>query len=225
MDPSGIATLIGHDFRDAALLTRALTHRSAGAIHNERLEFLGDGVLNCAIAAELYRRFPALPEGELSRLRAHFVNQQTLADIAAGLGLGAALRLGEGEHRSGGAQRPSILADALEALLGAVFLDAGFDTACGAVGRLYAGLLDRADPQELGKDPKTRLQEWLQARHLALPQYAVVATRGEAHAQTFEVECRVPAFSICTLGTGVSRRSAEQSAAATAYDQVSARQP
>ena len=225
MDPSGIASLIGHDFRDPALLTRALTHRSAGATHNERLEFLGDGVLNCAIAAELYRRFPALPEGELSRLRAHFVNQQTLADLAGGLGLGAALRLGEGEHRSGGAQRPSILADALEALLGAVFLDAGFDAACGVVGRLYAGLLDRADPQELGKDPKTRLQEWLQARRLPLPLYAVVATRGEAHAQTFEVECRVPAFSICTLGTGVSRRSAEQAAAAVAYEQVSARQP
>jgi len=223
MDPSGIATLIGHDFRDGTLLDRALTHRSSGATHNERLEFLGDGVLNCAIAAELYRRFPALPEGELSRLRAHFVNQQTLADIAGELGLGAALRLGEGEHKSGGAQRPSILADALEALLGAVFLDRGFDAACGVVGRLYAGLLDRADPLELGKDPKTRLQEWLQARRMALPQYAVVATRGEAHAQTFEVECQVHALAVRTRGTGVSRRSAEQSAAAAAYEQVCAR--
>ncbi len=223
MNPSGIATLIGHEFRDLALLDRALTHRSADAVHNERLEFLGDGVLNCAVAAELYRRFPALPEGELSRLRAHFVNQQTLAELAAGLGLGAALRLGEGERRSGGAQRPSILADALEALLGAVFLDAGFDAACGVVGRLYAELLERADPLELGKDPKTRLQEWLQGKRLPLPLYAVVATRGEAHAQTFEVECRVPAFGIRTLGTGASRRSAEQSAAAAACDQVSTR--
>jgi ribonuclease-3 len=223
MSRPGVDARIGYRFRDASLLERALTHRSFGAVHNERLEFLGDGVLNCAVAAELYRRFPALPEGELSRLRAHFVNQQTLAALAARLELGTELKLGEGELRSGGAQRPSILADAVEALLGAVFLDGGFDAACGVVGRLYAGLLEQADPQVLGKDAKTRLQEWLQARRLALPLYAVIATRGEAHAQTFEIECRVPVLDVRTTGSGPSRRSAEQAAASAAYEQVLAR--
>jgi ribonuclease-3 len=223
MARAAVDARIGYRFRDASLLDRALTHRSSGAVHNERLEFLGDGVLNCAVAAELYRRFPALPEGELSRLRAHFVNQQTLAGLAARLDLGACLKLGEGELRSGGAQRPSILADAVEALLGAVFLDGGFDAACEVVGRLYAELLVQADPQVLGKDAKTRLQEWLQARRLALPLYAVIATRGEAHAQTFEIECRVPALDVRTTGSGSSRRSAEQAAASAAYDQVLAR--
>jgi ribonuclease-3 len=223
MGRAAVDTQIGYRFRDASLLDRALTHRSSGAIHNERLEFLGDGVLNCAVAAELYRRFPALPEGELSRLRAHLVNQQTLAGLAAQLDLGVSLKLGEGEQRSGGAQRPSILADAVEALLGAVFLDGGFDAACGVVGRLYAELLEQADPLVLGKDAKTRLQEWLQARRLALPQYAVIATRGEAHAQTFEIECRVPSLEVRTTGSGSSRRSAEQAAASAAYEQVLAR--
>ena len=225
MDRADLDTLTGYLFRDATLLERALTHRSFGATHNERLEFLGDGVLNCAVAAELYRRFPELPEGELSRLRAHLVNQHMLAEIAGGLDLGHRLRLGEGEQKSGGSQRPSILADALEALLGAVFLDGGFDAACGVVGRLYAGPLDQADPQVLGKDAKTRLQEWLQARKYPLPQYAVIVTRGEAHAQTFEVECRVPALDLRTTGTGASHRIAEQAAAGVAYEQAIARSP
>ncbi len=220
MDRADLETLTGYVFRDLSLRDRALTHRSFGATHNERLEFLGDGVLNCAVAAELYRRFPELPEGELSRLRAHFVNQQMLAEIAAGLDLGRRLRLGEGEQKSGGAQRPSILADGLEALLGAVFLDGGFDAACGVVGRLYADPLDQADPLVLGKDAKTRLQEWLQARRHPLPQYAVIGTRGEAHAQTFEVECCIPVLDLRTTGSGASRRSAEQAAAALAYERA-----
>jgi ribonuclease-3 len=209
--------LLGYAFRRPELLARALTHRSFGADNNERLEFVGDAVLDCAIAAILYRRFPQIPEGELSRVRASLVNGETLARLGAAVGLGEAVRLGEGEQRSGGSMRPSILADALEAVIGAVFLDSGFEAAQGVVEAVYARELADVDPAALSKDPKTRLQEWLQARKLAVPQYAVTAIAGEAHAQTFTVECRIPPLSIAAAGSGPSRRAAEQAAADVAF--------
>jgi ribonuclease-3 len=208
---------LGHAFRRPELLARALTHRSHGATHNERLEFVGDAVLNCVVAVALFERFPAIPEGELSRVRASLVNRDTLTRLARGLGLGAEIRLGEGEVRSGGGERPSILADALEAIFGAVFVDAGFAAARAAIERVYAGEFIGLDPAALGKDPKTRLQEWLQARRLAVPEYAVTRISGEAHAQTFTIECRVPALAIVATGTGTNRRAAEQDAAAQAF--------
>ena len=211
---------LGHRFRDPRLLLQALTHRSHSTPHNERLEFLGDGVLNCIVAAELYSRFPGLKEGELSRLRASLVREERLHEIAAGLALGDDLRLGEGELKSGGFRRPSILADGLEALIGAVFLDGGFESARDVVLRLYRPLLESAGPNAVGKDPKTQLQEWLQSRRYALPQYSVVATRGAAHEQRFEVECLVRELDLRTVGTGTSRRLAEQEAARAAYDQL-----
>lgn len=194
-----------------------MTHRSHSSAHNERLEFLGDSVLNCAIALELYRRFPQLPEGELSRLRAHLVNQDTLSTVARRFGVGAILLLGEGELRSGGCERPSILADAVEAVVGAVFLDGGYDAALGVVQTVLGDALANMDPAA-GKDPKTTLQEHLQARRISLPRYAVVATRGAAHRQEFEVECVIPELGIRTLGEGSNRRSAEQHAARLAYE-------
>jgi ribonuclease-3 len=211
---------LGYRFGDARLLRQALTHRSHSTPHNERLEFLGDGVLNCIIAAELYTRFGALREGELSRLRASLVREQRLHELAVRLALGDHLRLGEGELKSGGFRRPSILADALEALIGAVFLEGGFDAARGVVLRLYSPLLERASPEAAEKDPKTQLQEWLQSRRYALPQYSVLATRGAAHEQRFEVECLVRELDLRTVGTGTSRRLAEQEAARSAYDQL-----
>jgi len=217
MTTDALRDRLGHAFRRPELLNQALTHRSFGADNNERLEFVGDAVLNCAIAAILYRRFPHIPEGELSRVRASLVNGETLARLGALLDLGSAIRLGEGEQRSGGAARPSILADTLEALFGAIFLDAGFDAACGVVESVYATDLDKLDPAALSKDPKTRLQEWLQARKIAVPDYSVTAVTGEAHAQTFTVECRIPALGIAAIGTGTSRRAAEQAAATAAY--------
>lgn len=213
-----VSARIGHSFAQPQLLRQALTHRSYGAPHNERLEFLGDGVLNCVIACELYRLFPRLSEGELSRVRANLVNQQTLFELALSLDLGEQLLLGEGELKSGGFRRPSILADALEALLGAVFLDGGFDRVQGVIRTLFAPLLGGIDPKTVGKDPKTLLQEYLQARKLALPQYTVVGTRGEAHEQEFEVECLIAELDIRGLGTGASRRAAEQNAARAAYE-------
>jgi ribonuclease-3 len=211
---------LGYAFRRPELLRQALTHRSFGADHNERLEFIGDSILNCAIALVLYERFPQIPEGELSRLRANLVNKDTLHRLARAHDLGNAIRLGEGELRSGGAERPSILADALEALFGAIFVDGGFDAAAAAIGRIYAGEIGVIDPSGLAKDPKTRLQEWLQARRLPVPEYAVVTIRGEAHLQTFDVLCRIPAFDIAATGSGPSRRAAEQAAAAAAYEQA-----
>ena len=214
--PEGLADLerrLGYSFANPALASQALTHRSFGTPHNERLEFLGDGLLNCAVAILLYERFPDLPEGDLSRLRAALVNQAALSGVALGLGLGDRLRLGEGELKSGGFRRPSILADALEALLGAVFLDGGFDAVKGAVAQLLADRLERAEGLPVAKDPKTALQEHLQARRLALPRYAVLKTEGEAHDQTFTVECRVDDLGIVAQGKGASRRAAEQAAA------------
>jgi len=220
MDQERLQQRIGYRFSEPGLLARALTHRSHGALHNERLEFLGDSVLNCVVAAELFERFGELPEGELSRLRAHLVRQQALHEIAQTLGLGEHLQLGEGELKSGGFTRPSILADALEALVGAIFLDGDFAAARETVRRLYEPLLEGLDPRALGKDPKTLLQELLQARKIALPQYSVLATRGAAHSQSFEVECLIPQLSVRTTGSGSSRRSAEQEAAMRAFEQI-----
>jgi ribonuclease-3 len=205
------------------LLERALTHRSyayenGGLPTNERLEFLGDSVLNCAVASLLYERFPHLAEGDLSRLRANLVNQDTLSRIAMSLELGGQLRLGEGELKSGGFRRPSILADSLEAVVGAIFLDGGFDRVANVIGSIYAPLLEELDSGAPGKDPKTLLQEHLQGRRLPLPQYNVVSVGGEAHAQQFQVECVVADLGIRTLGEGSSRRSAEQTAARRAYE-------
>jgi len=218
MEPGDLDHGIGHRFSDPELLRRALTHRSFGPAHNERLEYLGDSVLNCVVALELYHKFPALPEGELSRLRANLVNQPSLAAIAQQFDFGARLRLGEGEVRSGGARRPSILADAVEAVVGAAFLDGGFATARNVVQALLGAALEAIDPAVSGKDPKTLLQEHLQGRKLALPQYSVIATRGEAHEQQFQVECVIPELAIRSMGEGGSRRSAEQEAARQAYE-------
>ena len=218
MDLEDFCQTIGYRFHDIELLRRALTHRSYGAAHNERLEFLGDSVLNCVVALELYARFPQLTEGELSRLRANIVHQPSLATVALKAGFGEQLRLGEGELKSGGARRPSMLADSVEAVIGAVFLDGGFESARAAVRSLFGEVLDTIDPATTGKDPKTLLQEYLQARKRPLPQYSVVATRGEAHEQQFQVECVIAELGIRSLGEGASRRSAEQEAARQAYE-------
>jgi ribonuclease III len=221
VDRERLQRRIGYEFGRPELLAQALTHRSHGAPHNERLEFLGDSVLNCVIAAELFRLFGKLAEGDLSRLRASLVRQQALHRVAQTLDLGDQLQLGEGELKSGGFARPSILADAFEALVGAIFLDGGFSAAQGCILRLYRPLLEGLDPAVPGKDPKTLLQELLQAKKIALPQYSVVATRGAAHDQQFEVECLIPELSVRTTGSGSSRRTAEQEAAMRAFERVS----
>ena len=218
MDLEGFCRRIGHSFNDPRLLRQALTHRSYSATHNERLEYLGDSVVNCVIALELYHKFPRLSEGELSRLRASLVNQQSLSAVARKFSFGEQILLGEGEVKSGGFRRPSILADAVEAVIGAAFLDGGFDAARSLVGMLFTDALATVDPQTTGKDPKTLLQEYLQSRRMALPQYAVVAKRGEAHEHVFQVECVIPALDIRSLGEGSSRRHAEQNAARQAYE-------
>jgi ribonuclease-3 len=222
MELGRLSESIGYRFKDEDLLARALTHRSHSAAHNERLEFLGDSVVNCAVALALYRKFPALSEGELSRLRASLVSQPSLAAIARRYDFGGALRLGEGELRSGGARRPSMLADAVEALVGAAFLDGGFDAANTVVERLFGDALMNIDPDLTGKDAKTRLQEYLQSRRLQLPRYTVTAIRGEAHDQVFEVECEIGELGIRSHGEGTSRRSAEQEAAQVAYERATA---
>jgi len=212
----GLAELerrLGHAFAHPEHARQALTHRSYGTPHNERLEYLGDSLLNCSVATLLYERFPKLPEGELSRLRAALVNQSSLSEVATSLGLGELLRLGEGELKSGGFRRPSILADAVEALLGAVYLDAGFDAARSVVQKLLGERLEAAEGLPVDKDPKTALQELLQGRKLSLPRYLVQKTEGEAHEQTFIVECRVDELGVVESGQGASRRAAEQAAA------------
>jgi ribonuclease-3 len=206
---------LGHRFSDAALLERALTHRSHSGTHNERLEFLGDAILGCVIAILLFDRLGTRPEGELTRLRAALVRETTLAEIAQSLQLGDLLLLGEGELKSGGFRRPSILADAMEAVLGAVFLDAGFDATRAVIAGLYAGRLAAAlEGASAPKDAKTALQEWLQGRRMKLPQYTVLDTLGEAHEQTFVVRCDAPEMGASETGVGPSRRAAEQEAAA-----------
>jgi len=211
-----------HAFVNPKLLERAITHRSFSSDHYERLEFLGDSVLNLCISSLLYERLGELSEGDLSRVRANLVKQDTLFELASGLGLSGCLRLGDGEMRSGGQKRPSILADALEALIGAVYLDAGFEPANALVRRLYAGVELSAQMSAMGKDPKTELQEWLQGRRMKLPVYRVVGTVGEAHRQTFDVECTVQEVGHCERGIGASRRAAEQAAAAAMLQHLSA---
>lgn len=218
----GLQDALGYRFRDPKLMRQALTHRSFGQPHNERLEFLGDSVLNCAMAALLFERFARLDEGDLSRVRSNLVKQQALVDVAQQLGLGRHLLLGEGESRSGGFRRPSILGDTIEALFGAIFLDGGFEAAQTVIRKLYEPILRTVDPRTLGKDAKTLLQEHLQAKKLPLPMYSVVATHGAAHSQTFEVECAVPKLGIQVLGSGGSRRAAEQAAATLALDAAQA---
>ncbi|KVC54676.1 ribonuclease III [Burkholderia ubonensis] len=225
MPLSQLESRLRYEFRNAELLRQALTHRSHSATHNERLEFLGDSVLNCAVAALLFQRFGKLDEGDLSRVRANLVKQQSLYEIAQALNISDGLRLGEGELRSGGFRRPSILADAFEAIIGAVFLDGGFEAAQGVIKRLYIPILDHIDPRTLGKDAKTLLQEYLQGHKIALPTYTVVATHGAAHNQQFEVECTVPKLDVKVSGSGASRRAAEQAAAKKALDEVVAAAP
>ena len=222
--PEGLAELerrLGHKFANPALARQALTHRSFGTPHNERLEFLGDSLLGCVVATLLYERLPNLPEGDLTRLRAALVNNHTsLPSVAKALGLGDHLRLGEGELKSGTFRRPSILAAAFEALLAAVYLDAGFDAVRTAVQRLLGEQLEAVAGQPIDKDPKTALQEVLQGRKLQLPRYSVQRTEGEAHEQTFTVECRVDDLGLAATGRGASRRAAEQAAAELVLAQV-----
>ena len=212
-----------HEFSNQNLLSQAVTHRSFSLDHNERLEFLGDSVLNLAVADLLYERLSALPEGDLSRVRANLVKQDTLHQLAVGLGLPEVLRLGEGEARSGGQKRPSILADALEALIGAVYLDAGFAAAQALVHRLFKAVEINPDMEAIGKDPKTELQEWLQGRKMNLPLYRVVATLGAAHKQTFDVECEIEELNFSERGIGGSRRAGEQAAAAAMLQTLKAK--
>lgn len=205
---------LGHVFVDSGIFTRALTHRSFGTPHNERLEFLGDGLLNLAIANLLYNKFPQMAEGELSRLRANLVNQAVLAQIATDIALGQMIRLGEGEIKTGGASRPSILADTIESLIGAVFIDAGFEAANSVVAKLFAHLIDNPDRLAPTKDAKTQLQEIMQGNRQALPQYMVKRIEGQAHQQTFFVECITERPAHKVEGQGSTRRLAEQDAAA-----------
>ncbi|QNM95576.1 ribonuclease III [Chitinimonas koreensis] len=217
-DIAPLEAALDHRFRREAWLRQALTHRSYGVPHNERLEFLGDSILNATVARMLFDAFPDCSEGELSRLRASLVKKETLAELAQNLQLSGFLRLGDGEARSGGYQRPSILADTLEALFAAICLDSDYDTAARAVARLMAPLIAAIDPETHGKDSKTQLQEWLQARRLALPQYTILQQRGEAHDQFFVVECRIEPLGLVTQGEGASRRAAEQQAATRAIE-------
>jgi ribonuclease-3 len=213
---------LGYRFGQAALLQRSLTHRSFGADHNERLEFLGDAVLSLAISGLLFERFAGSDEGDLTRVRAHLVREDSLHRVALQIGLPEVLRLSEGEARGGGAQRASILADALEALIGAVFVDAGWVEARRIVQRLFGEVIASTELESWTKDAKTELQEWLQARRVAVPTYRILSTRGQAHAQTFEVECAVPTLAMAERGEGRSRRSAEQEAARRMLAQLKA---
>ncbi len=212
-----------HEFANIGLLNRAVTHRSFSSDHNERLEFLGDSVLGLVVADLLYQRLSALPEGDLSRVRANLVKQDTLHHLAVELGLPEVIRLGEGESRSGGQKRPSILADALEAVIGAVYLDAGYAAAQGLVQRLFKAVEINPEMEAIGKDPKTELQEWLQGRKMSLPLYRVVGTLGAAHKQTFDVECEIIELNLSERGIGGSRRAGEQAAAAAMLQTLKAK--
>jgi ribonuclease-3 len=211
---------LAYSFVNSNLLTQALTHRSYSAQNNERLEFLGDGALNFMIAHQLYQRFPTIAEGDLSRLRAQLVKESTLSEIAISLDLGDELKLGEGELKSAGWRRPSILADAVEAIIGAVYLDGGFVAAEALVEHLFAKKLDTIDPKVIDKDPKSLLQELLQGKKIAVPEYSVTHLDGEAHAQVFIVECWIEKLNIRTVGEGTSRRIAEQQAAQLALEKL-----
>lgn len=215
-----LQTRISYRFTQPELLQQALTHRSFSATNNERLEFLGDSVLNFIVAHQLFNLFPHLPEGDLSRLRAKLVREASLAEIATELHLGDVLKLGEGEMKSAGWRRPSILADALEAIIGAVYLDGGFSAAQGVVAQLYRDKFTTIDPKVIDKDAKSQLQEYLQSKKMDLPEYQVVSIEGEAHAQTFTVQCFIKKLQLTTTGVGTSRRVAEQQAARLAMDHI-----
>ncbi len=214
--PAALCDKIGYQFTDTALLEQALTHRSAGPGNYERLEFLGDGLLNFLIADALYQHVPAASEGDLTRFRASLVRSATLAELAQEIGIGGCLRLGQGELGSGGFRRRSILADALESLVGAIYLDGGYEEARGVVRRLFEKRLTNLPDAESLKDAKTRLQETLQARGIELPQYELLASEGKDHERVFTMACRVPVLSIETQASASSRRKAEQAAAASA---------
>jgi ribonuclease-3 len=218
--PALLERRLGHRFASIALLEQALTHRSHGSLNNERLEFLGDGVLGCTVAEELYARFPQLPEGKLTRLRASLVREESLAQVAEEFGLAAHLRLGEGEIAGGAAPKPSIVADALEAVIGAIFLDGGYEAARNSVLLALGPHIERLDPEQPAKDAKTQLQEILQSRHQRLPEYRVVSVRGAAHRQSFEVECVVAEAGLSATGTGTSRQRAEQQAASAMLEKL-----
>lgn len=218
MQLDGLQNKLGYQFRQLSLLKQALTHRSYASVNNERLEFLGDGVLNFIVAHQLYTRFQKLSEGDLSRLRAQLVKEATLFDIAQNLNIGELLNLGEGELKSAGWRRPSILSDALEAIIGATYLDGGFVSAEVLVLKLYANRLDNIDPKSIDKDAKSKLQEYLQSKKIDLPDYNVTLIEGEAHAQTFKVSCEIRKLNIVTNGQGSSRRHAEQQAAELALN-------
>ena len=221
----GLQHKLNYLFKNPALLRQALTHRSHGHQNNERLEFLGDSVLNCVVSQLLFERFGKIDEGDLSRLRANLVKQQSLYEIAQRLDLSGSLLLGDGELKSGGFRRPSILGDTLEAVIGAIFLDGGFLAAHAVIGALYSPVLKTVDPKTLGKDAKTLLQEHLQGRKISLPVYSVVATHGAAHNQLFEVECSIQKLDVQVLGSGGSRRAAEQAAAKLALERCLALVP
>ena len=218
--PSGLTTALGVSFNSGELLEQALTHRSAGQPHNERLEFLGDAILGMIVAERLFTLFPEASEGQLSRLRAQLVKRDTLAKIAREIGLGEYLRMGSGELRAGGQSRDSTLSDALEAFLGAVYLDLGTNAVEEVFNSLFDERLQQLDLSRSVKDPKTRLQEYLQSRNLALPEYSVTATSGKQHQQLFEVECSLPDLDITARGEGRSRRKAEQDAASNALELI-----
>lgn len=227
-DPADLTAMqhrLGHSFAQVALLKRALTHKSFGQDHYERLEFLGDAVLDLGVSDLLYARFDRSAEGDLTRVRAHLVRQDMLHQLAVQLGLPAVLRLSEGEAKGGGAQRPSILADALEAIIGAVYLDAGFDAARALVLRLFEPVLSETQEDRWSKDAKTALQEWLQGRKMPVPTYRIEATRGKAHEQVFVVACELPELQVSVTGEGLSRRAAEQAAALVALERVVALAP
>jgi ribonuclease-3 len=217
---STLQSAIGYTFNSAALIQQAVTHRSFSGNNNERLEFLGDSVLNFIVAHQLYLSFPKLPEGDLSRLRAQLVKESSLCEIALTLSLKDHLKLGEGELKSAGWRRPSILADALEAIVGAVYLDGGFAAAETVVLKLFDQKLSTIDPKAIDKDAKSQLQEYLQSKKIELPDYVVVSIEGEAHAQSFKVECVINKLNITTLGEGTSRRNAEQQAAQLAMEKI-----
>lgn len=213
---SALQAQLGYQFKDMGLLDRALTHRSFASQHNERLEFLGDGLLNLVAAEMLYTHYPLADEGQLSRMRSHLVRQDCLARLGEQLQLSELIRLGEGERKSGGAQRPSLVADVVEALFGAVYQDGGFQAGRSTIEKLLAPVLAQTNEDALGKDAKTRLQEWLQGQHKSLPVYAVVQEGGTNITPDFIVECRIEDPAVITRGQGASRRAAEQQSAQTA---------
>jgi len=219
------ARIAGHEFRDPALLAQALTHRSAGAPHNERLEFLGDALVGLIVAEALYLRWPKADEGAMTRARAELVRESSLARIARDMDLGARITLGPGEMKSGGHRRDSILSDALEAVVGAIYLDAGFEACCRAVLPWFEPLVAALPAGGIGKDPKTRLQEWLQGRQRPLPSYELVSESGEEHARTFHVRCLLSEPALEAEGSGSSRRAAEQDAATAVLNQLESPKP